>query len=721
MSDKRQIFDLPRQFLLETATARAGDGHFEVMHNVDLSRGDIRPRAGWEVVKAPEAWSYNSGTDSDDEADGSLSYSSAAVMDGCRPLGAHMHESMQGETWVMRVVHKDSSISLASNYEDSNVLVVSSDNGKHWKLYELRGDRDDDTPYTFVDYGGFTYFTNGDRVWRWSVLSGPFEVNNTQPVDNQFHTEPTWSPLSTLNDQSDKIHKGYDFYRPPKDAQNSVYLLSAPPAKVMATYNGRMFYAGFSRDRWVGVDSPVDVNGDGQFTTEDFVQDGLYFRDEDNSILLQPNYIMWSEWGLPRCVRAVSVAALWDKLPVTGMQAFNGRLAVFTERSMWVIDGVARNPMKLSSTVGCVSQRTIVDNGEGLLVWLGADGIYAWDGRSGPQKVTPGLDPLFRSDIDTTLPGTLPDVTGFDADGIGQPACVEVGSLRYASAAAWRSRGTYVCAVPSSSGVEKNDLQLCWSWRHNSTWTWSSQRGSQDDSPDTGYWPDFVTPGANTASTYTLMSSARDPETLWCQGGALTNPKATPGVYVESLCSLTGELDEFITADRLEARGDGLSIPISLLVVTSRVGMHASDDQTWRSVRLRCRPGRRHDWDDSQLSSANQMRFFFLPWQGGYDRQTSEASLLAYNEDSRTVELWPFEFNDSTQVWAYTGMVWLSGAGGSNEPRWAVTEPFDHEIEFQSGTTKHARFALYQKLEAGETWRILSMGLEVRPQRGVRR
>lgn len=71
---------------------------------------------------------------------------------------------------------------------------------------------------------------------------------------------------------------------------------------------------------------------------------------------------------------------------VTGMYAVDGGMLVFTDRSTFRVEpndtGAGWRVRTLSATTGCVSPRSIATLRNGVVVWLGYDGFYAYDGSS---------------------------------------------------------------------------------------------------------------------------------------------------------------------------------------------------------------------------------------------------------------------------------------------------------------------------------------------------
>lgn len=93
-----------------------------------------------------------------------------------------------------------------------------------------------------------------------------------------------------------------------------------------------------------------------------------------------------------------SLPALWGTFPkrkyfpdpngygITGIHAIDGGMLVFTDSSTYAIrpsdDGKDYKTSTVSSKIGCVAPSSIQTLDNGIVVWLGQDGFYAFDGQS---------------------------------------------------------------------------------------------------------------------------------------------------------------------------------------------------------------------------------------------------------------------------------------------------------------------------------------------------
>lgn len=82
---------------------------------------------------------------------------------------------------------------------------------------------------------------------------------------------------------------------------------------------------------------------------------------------------------------------------VTGLAAFDGKLLAFTERNVYVIQETGGNLVSfpLTNGIGCVAPSSIAATGAGVLVWLGRDGFFSFDGTS-VQRISDAIEPTIR-------------------------------------------------------------------------------------------------------------------------------------------------------------------------------------------------------------------------------------------------------------------------------------------------------------------------------------
>ena len=82
--------------------------------------------------------------------------------------------------------------------------------------------------------------------------------------------------------------------------------------------------------------------------------------------------------------------------PITGMHSYKDKVFIFTEKCTFVWAELMKEPVKIASTVGCVSNQSVVEY-EGKLVWLDRSGVCQFDGRSLKNISHKKMNPYFES------------------------------------------------------------------------------------------------------------------------------------------------------------------------------------------------------------------------------------------------------------------------------------------------------------------------------------
>lgn len=81
---------------------------------------------------------------------------------------------------------------------------------------------------------------------------------------------------------------------------------------------------------------------------------------------------------------------------LTGMVEFNDQMIVFTEDQVWGLTNVDLDLPQIypiHNGIGCIAPDSIAV-GDGVIMWLSRDGVYMWDGQSGPVRVSNQVDGL---------------------------------------------------------------------------------------------------------------------------------------------------------------------------------------------------------------------------------------------------------------------------------------------------------------------------------------
>ena len=87
---------------------------------------------------------------------------------------------------------------------------------------------------------------------------------------------------------------------------------------------------------------------------------------------------------------------------ITALKSHRGNLIAFTENSIYLISDDFSVPQPISSSIGCISPKTIHSFNDGSLIFLHRDGFYSLDAASQLTKISGPIDKLFRQDLNTS-------------------------------------------------------------------------------------------------------------------------------------------------------------------------------------------------------------------------------------------------------------------------------------------------------------------------------
>lgn len=140
-----------------------------------------------------------------------------------------------------------------------------------------------------------------------------------------------------------------------------------------------------------------------------------------------------------------------DESPIIGLYPFNQNMFVFKERSIWQMVYTGLNDQKLNtyrgekvvSGIGCVAQNSIQDI-HGQLVFLGADGIYRFNGVQAER---------ISDRVTKTLNG------------------ISSSKKHFATSVHWSEKSLYLLAI-NTKGDKGNDTLVVWDYKNDSWWIW---------------------------------------------------------------------------------------------------------------------------------------------------------------------------------------------------------------------------------------------------------
>lgn len=131
-------------------------------------------------------------------------------------------------------------------------------------------------------------------------------------------------------------------------------------------------------------------------------------------VVAKNSTIYLSDLNKPESWPATNVITIPTGGPITGVAAIGTPseyttgaeeyLCIFKERELWVLTGTGLEDweLKLVDKTGCQGQSLVVSF-NGFVTWVGLTGIYIWDGRGRPSRVSKPIFSLFTLDGDLDL------------------------------------------------------------------------------------------------------------------------------------------------------------------------------------------------------------------------------------------------------------------------------------------------------------------------------
>jgi len=685
---------------MQLEAAAQGQAEFDFLINCDLSNGVLEARDGWRVIQTPDTWEKEN-----DEEDPPVeryvpdTYKTAAV-ENALPVGSYLYSAPSGIDYVI-ALYRPNTASAAADPEVIKGIVYTTTGhvvNLTGSAVTLRSERPG-KPYVFAEYGEYVYFSNGNRIWRWSELEREIaDVSKT-------------------------------FFVPPASQDQYAYFVEMMGSSIIIEHLGRMVYSGFNNRQWLVADKTIDTDSNQFAATDEATKAGLKLSPDLKSVQAWASAIFFSDFAQPRCVRIAMVSAMPTYRPVTGLASFRKQLIVFTDSEMWVTGTPPAHTRKLMG-VGCVAHRTIQQTRDGMLMWLASDGIYSWNGSGLPTRMSASLDRMFKGeDANFSWPRDQPP----EGTDIHIPYIISHSQLRDASAAVLAAQDTYCVAVKGGSAVEINDLIICCHYPTRRLWFWVAaglSAGGSEASPTNVV-------GSAMVGNYTLMGSKIEPDRLFSQAFHCYNSatvRATPEQQathtVIAVMDRPSGSDQKLTypaADPVLAEQ-----PFEMLAMSRRFHMGMAVPKLYRQIRLRMYAKRR---DDFLQTDDNPIRVVFVPELAPFEavNQLDTPSSTTSREYSSTINPWPAEFSDNvdaTYFWQpnpgdATKGKWqaVGGAAATDTHFWVPYQPFDKRVDIRCPSTQFVRVALRKRVddESGASLRVVSMSLVVMIEKGVTR
>jgi hypothetical protein len=127
---------------------------------------------------------------------------------------------------------------------------------------------------------------------------------------------------------------------------------------------------------------------------------------------------------------------------ITALHSHNGNLVAFTETSTYLLGDDFSVPRPVSTTVGCVSPKSIQSFRDGSLMWLAQDGIYSLRPDGALIKLSTPIDKIFDQELNWSQFFRASSIIDFET-------------------------GEYRCAI-AAKGESRNTIMLCFDgtyWR----------------------------------------------------------------------------------------------------------------------------------------------------------------------------------------------------------------------------------------------------------------
>ena len=663
---ERQAVVFPVAGGVEQSPPKQTPVDFDLLVNWDASDGTLRPRRGWRPVRYVNSWNTESVSGTDRYVPGGYGY---LARDLSAPLGSYLYSSPSGSEYIIKCWIDSTLQSYAAVFDTTGKQF--SDHASTGQPLLGSGKIDPiDRPYVFTVFGRFVYFTNGGLVWRWSEYTNKIE--------------------DCTNDSA-----GRGFRANPLDKDQNVYFTDMYGATIVHSHLGRMLYAGFRSDDYLSASGAIDSNNDGLVTIDD-LKDGQGYKVIANKQAVQPQpYALWaSDPRMPRCVKVSKPGSIVD-LPstnaITGLATLNRQLVIFTETEMYVAN-TGLTALQKVCDIGCASHRSIAISPTGLMMWVAPGGVYGWNGAGQPQKMSSGLDPMWRGEAAYDLPRKLTD---FVPQQMQLPYRVTRKHLHLASGTIVRERNYYVVALSAGSGVEPNNVLVCCSYVTGKCWIYTApgQRMPDDDT------------GSGAAGCLTLMSSPREPDVLWAQTEVVKDPDLGVSSYsrVTAVYALTGENDAYYDGSTFNER------TFELFALTNRVLLGDPSEKLPRYVDVRMYGLHRDDFlaldDIGGIADINKAWIAVMPEESSFDLNEQSQTTANTTEFASTFSAWPDTRLADTCFWmsdaanaASVGR-WDNGSTSADK-YWMSTPVFDKHIDIRGVNTQFVRFAFWKKVDS---------------------
>ena len=250
------------------------------------------------------------------------------------------------------------------------------------------------------------------------------------------------------------------------DIINFFYVAQPPKGTIVEVHQRRTYYAGFAPGTEFALDGtlPADVSD----VPEHWINKGR------SSLSVGPSAIFYSDVNAPFDLHASGFFAVPINERVAGLRSFREQLVVFTDKGLYLLLGdpsiYGQGAQFLRAVVGsgCVAPKSI-EEVNGLLYYVGTDGIYTYDGQTA-TKISKPIDEYW-----TPLPMTdrVPKAMyGYLQQYALWPWVIDRGALSLARSFHSASTNQVWFSIPLVGG---SGCTLVWDYIHGA---WSVYRGA---------------------------------------------------------------------------------------------------------------------------------------------------------------------------------------------------------------------------------------------------
>lgn len=258
------------------------------------------------------------------------------------------------------------------------------------------------------------------------------------------------------------------------DAVNWFYVSQSMKGPIVETHQKRTYYAGFLPQTEIGLDGALPVTQ--QDVPETWVIPG---RD---AFRIGPHVVAYSDVLFPFDIHATAFFTVSENERVTGLKSFREQLVVFTDQGIYLlvgdpsIYGQGAQFLRAVTGSGCVAPKSI-EEVNGILYYVGLDGIYTYDGQTA-TKISGPIDALWSG---TPTTSRMPaEVATLMEQQQGWPWRINAGRLQLAQATHCRSQGQVWFALAVHNRQQPYSilgLTLVWDYIHQA---WSVFRKGSD-------------------------------------------------------------------------------------------------------------------------------------------------------------------------------------------------------------------------------------------------